>query len=33
MSQLLRRPYTEIVRLIAERTRYVCALSRGVELD
>jgi hypothetical protein len=33
MSQLLRRPYSEIVRLIAERTRYVCALSRGVALD
>lgn len=33
MAQLLRRPYHEIVRLIAERTRYVCALSRGVELD
>jgi hypothetical protein len=33
MSQLLRRPYAEIVRLIADRTRYVCALSRGVALD
>ena len=33
MTQLLRRPFSEIVRLIAERTRYVCALSRGVELD
>lgn len=33
MAQLLRRPYREIVRLIAERTRYVRALSRGVELD
>ena len=33
MSEMLRRPYHEIVRLIAERTRYVCALSRGVELD
>ena len=33
MEQRLRRPYSEIVRLIAERTRYVCALSRGVELD
>lgn len=32
-AQLIRRPYTEIVRLIAERTRYVCALSRGVALD
>jgi hypothetical protein len=33
MTQLLRRPFPEIVRLIAERTRYVCALSRGVRLD
>jgi hypothetical protein len=33
MEQVLRRPYREIVRLIAERTRYVCSLSRGVELD
>ncbi len=33
MEQRLRRPYREIVRLIAERARYVCALSRGVELD
>jgi len=33
MEQMLRRPYREIVRLIAERARYVCALSRGVELD
>jgi len=33
MEQMLRRPYREIVRLIAERTRYVCALSHGVELD
>jgi hypothetical protein len=33
MEQRLRRPYREIVRLIAERTRYVRALSRGVELD
>ena len=33
MALLLRRPYREIVRLIADRTRYVCALSRGVELD
>ena len=33
MEQMLRRPYREIVRLIAERTRYVCALSRGVALD
>jgi hypothetical protein len=32
MTQLLRRPFAEIVRLIAERTRYVCALSRGVAL-
>ena len=33
MEQMLRRPYREIVRLIAERARYVCALSRRVELD
>lgn len=33
MEQVLRRPYREIVRLIAERARYVCALSRGVALD
>ena len=33
MEERLRRPFREIVRLIAERTRYVCALSRGVELD
>ena len=33
MEQRLRRPFREIVRLIAERARYVCALSRGVELD
>jgi hypothetical protein len=33
MEQVLRRPYREIVRLIAERTRYVCALSRNVGLD
>jgi hypothetical protein len=33
MEQMLRRPYREIVRLIAERTRYVCALSHGVALD
>jgi hypothetical protein len=33
MAQRLNRPYAAIVRLIAERTRYVCALSRGVELD
>jgi hypothetical protein len=33
MEQRLRRPYREIVRLIAERARYACALSRGVELD
>ena len=33
MAQLLRRPYTEIVRLIADRTRYVSALSRAVALD
>lgn len=33
MATLLRRPFTEIVRLIAERTRYVCSLSQGVELD
>jgi hypothetical protein len=33
MEQMLRRPYREIVRLIAERARYVCALSRGVALD
>ncbi len=33
MEQMLRRPYREIARLIAERARYVCALSRGVELD
>jgi hypothetical protein len=33
MEQMLRRPYREIVRLIAERARYVSALSRGVELD
>ena len=33
MAQVLRRPFGEIVRLIADRTRYVCALSRGVELD
>jgi hypothetical protein len=33
MEQLVRRPYAEIVRLIAERTRYVCALSRTVQLD
>ena len=33
MTEMLRRPYREIVRLIAERTRYVCALSRGVALD
>jgi hypothetical protein len=33
MTQRLRRPFSDIVRLIAERTRYVCSLSRGVELD
>ncbi len=33
MEQMLHRTYREIVRLIAERTRYVTALSRGVELD
>lgn len=33
MAQLLRRPYPDIVRLIAERTRYLCTLSRGVRLD
>jgi hypothetical protein len=33
MEERLRRPFREIVRLIAERTRYVCSLSRGVELD
>jgi hypothetical protein len=33
MEQMLRRPYRDIVRLIAERTRYVCSLSRGVALD
>lgn len=33
MEQMLRRPYREIVRLIAERVRYVSALSHGVELD
>jgi hypothetical protein len=33
MTEMLRRPFNEIVRLIAERTRYVCALSRGVALD
>jgi Phosphotransferase enzyme family len=33
MEQMLRRPYREIVRLIAERARYVCSLSRGVALD
>jgi hypothetical protein len=33
MEQMLRRPYREIVRLIAERMRYVCSLSRGVALD
>ena len=33
MAQMLRRPYPDIVRLIAERVRYLCALSRGVELD
>ena len=33
MAKLLRRPYREIVRLIADRTRYVCALSRDVALD
>jgi len=32
MEELLHRPFTEIVRLIAERTRYVCSLSRGVVL-
>jgi hypothetical protein len=33
MEERLRRPFREIVRLIAERTRYVCSLSRGVEVD
>jgi hypothetical protein len=33
MEHRLRRPYREIVRLIAARARYACALSRGVELD
>jgi hypothetical protein len=33
MERMLRRPYREIVRLIAERTRYVCSLSREVALD
>jgi hypothetical protein len=33
MERMLRRPYREIVRLIAERVRYVCLLSRGVALD
>ena len=33
MEERLRRPFREIVRLIAERTRYVCSLSPGVELD
>jgi hypothetical protein len=33
MERMLRRPYRDIVRLIAERTRYVCSLSRGVALD
>ena len=33
VEQRLHRPYREIVRLIAERTRYACALSHGVELD
>lgn len=33
LTLLLRRPYREIVRLVAERTRYVCALSRRVRLD
>jgi hypothetical protein len=32
MAQLLRRPYSDIVRFIAERTRYLSALSRGVRL-
>jgi hypothetical protein len=33
LEQLLRRPFREIIRLIAERTRYLCSLSRGVALD
>ena len=33
MEQRLGRPFREIVRLIAERAHYVCALSRGIELD
>lgn len=33
MEEMLRRPFADIVRLIAERTRYLCSLSRGVALD
>jgi hypothetical protein len=33
MAQMLQRPFPVIVRLIAGRARYLCALSRGVELD
>ena len=33
MAQTLQRPFPVIVRLIAGRARYLCALSRGVELD
>jgi hypothetical protein len=33
MADLLRSPFSEILRLIAERMRYMHSLSRGVELD
>jgi hypothetical protein len=33
MAQMLQRPFPVIVRLIAGRARYLCALSRGVKLD
>ena len=33
VSRAIRRPYPEVVRSLAERSRYLCAISRRVKLD
>jgi hypothetical protein len=33
VSRAIRRPYPEVVRSLAERSRYLCAISRRLKLD